>query len=202
MRRVRGRVASIGAAAVAAGVVVAMVGSPSYGGSSADGAGFVPYGHPTQRYLADSCLLSLSRYRDYDTTGRVKGCGTKVSLSSTFVKLSVPHTWRTWSCPPLSERCKPDVLFSDEASAATVDFGTVMTTGGFEYEPRTQQLETVTVDFYAGPYGSGSLVGTITRQVDGNGGALLFAATATNGFASAVVRNKGDDQFAIARLRV
>ena len=165
-------------------------------------AAFAPYQQPTDRYARGSCLIDLSKIEDYTDRRKVGGCGTHITLSTTFVKLSVPHTWRTWSCPPDSETCKPDLLYSDHGTtAATIDFGTTVTTGGFALEPAYDH-QPATVDFYTGPLGSGTLVGTITRDVDSNAGARLFAAKAKPGFRSAIVTTNPDGDFGIAQIRV
>lgn len=165
------------------------------------GTGFRVYQRPTQRYRAGTCVLDLSGFDDFTGVSRIAGCGRRVTLSQEFVKFSVPDTWSTWACPPDSENCTPDVLSSEFISTATIDFGGKVTTGGFEYEPHDYQVETVKVAFFAGSFGSGTLVGSITRQVDGRGGARLFAARAREGFRSAVVTNDADDDFAVAQIR-
>lgn len=186
---------------VASALVGNSVGA-SHGVPTTHDVEFKAYHHPTATYTGRSCVIDLSRYDDFTVRSKVGGCHTKVSLSAPFTKVSVPRTWRTWSCPPDTEDCKPDVLWSKGSTAVTIDFGTTVTIGGFEYEPQSKVVETVTVSFYSGPLGSGTLVGSITRDVDGSSGARLFGAQAQPGFRSAVVTNRADDEFAIAQIRV
>ena len=185
-------------------LLVTAAATPSFAGIRSGDLGradFAPYRTPTARYVDGSCLIDLSHIPDYTERRKVGGCGTHVTLSKAFVKLSVPHTWLTWSCPPRVEKCKPDVLYSDRDTSATIDFGTIVTTGGFECEPAFGEL-TVTVQFYSGPYGSGALVGTISRTIDHYADARLFAAKAKTGFQSAVVTTDPDGDFGIARIRL
>jgi hypothetical protein len=160
------------------------------------------YHRPTGRYIDDSCVIDLSTYDELSLHAKVRGCGTTVRFSTEFMRMSVPRTWGPWSCPPRSESCTPDVMYSNHAVAATIDFGTTVTTGGFEYSPARFQVERVRVAFFSGPQGSGALVGSITRDVDGDGGARLFGGSSETGFRSAVVTNDSDDDFAIAQIRV
>jgi hypothetical protein len=163
---------------------------------------FKAYAQPTGKYTGKSCDIDLSGIADFTDLTSVSGCGTTVTFSSTFEKRSVPNGWATWSCPPASESCTPNILYSLGATSATVDFGKKVKTGGFELEPDQFQQETVQVDFYSGPNGTGKVVGTITLQPNGSNGALLFGAKAKKGFASAVITDQAGDDFAIAQVRV
>lgn len=163
---------------------------------------FKAYDDPTSKYTGKSCNIDLSSLADFTPVDSVSGCKTTVSLSSTFEKRSVPNSWGSWSSPPNSESATPNLLYSVGATTATIDFGTKVKTGGFEYEPDLFQVETVTVEFHKGANGTGAIVGTITRDVDGSSGARLFGATAKKGFKSAVVSNNSGDDFGIAQIRV
>ncbi|MGH9611982.1 MAG: PEP-CTERM sorting domain-containing protein, partial [Bryobacteraceae bacterium] len=69
---------------------------------------------------------------------------------------------------------------------------------GFEAEPDFLGFDEITASFYNGS----TLVGTIDQNVNGTGGALLFAAfTTTNPFTSVAVNDVDGDDFAIARQR-
>jgi hypothetical protein len=67
---------------------------------------------------------------------------------------------------------------------------------GFEAQPNTQVASNITVDFFS----LGSLIGSISLDVDGNAGAGLFAATTTTNAFDMIVIN-GFDDFAIANVR-
>lgn len=165
-------------------------------------AGFRAFAQPVARYTSRSCDIDLSAIADFTPVSSVTGCGTTVTLSSTFEKRSVPNSWASWGSPPDTESATPNLLYSVGATTATVDFGKRVKTGGFEYEPDLFQVETVTVEFHRGADGTGPIVGTITRDVDGSSGARLFGGHRRHGFKSAVVSNSAGDDFGIAQIRV
>ena len=125
-----------------------------------------------------------------------------MSLSSTFEKRSVPGSWASWGTPPDTETDTPNILYSAGATGATVDFGKKVKTGGFELEPDQFLVESFTVEFHKGANGTGAVVGTITRDVDGSFGARLFGGHRRHGFKSAVISSSSGDDFAIAQVRV
>jgi hypothetical protein len=165
-------------------------------------ARFKAFNQPTSTYTSKSCAIDLSALADFTPVTSVKGCGTTVSLSSSFEKRSVPNSWASWGSPPDTETDTPNILYSAGATTATVDFGKRVKTGGFELEPNLFQVETVTVEFHKGPNGTGAIRGTITRDVNGDHGALLFGAHARKGFKSAVITDTAGDDFSIAQIRV
>jgi hypothetical protein len=163
-------------------------------------AGFKAFDQPVAKYTSKSCDIDLSAIADLTDLNSVKGCGTTVTLSTTFNKRSVPGSWGTWGSPPDTESATPNLLYSNGAFSATVDFGKKVKTGGFEVEPNPFEVHSFTVEFHKGANGTGAIVGTITRDVDGNAGARLFGGHRRHGFKSAVVT--GDTDFAIAQIRV
>lgn len=165
--------------------------------------GFEVFRRPVARYTRHSCVIDLSKFDDWSMHSKLRGCGETIRFSSPFMRMTVPETWAgLWPCPPLTESCQPHVMYSDHVDTATIDFAKTVFTGGFEYEPAEWQVERITVSFFAGPKGSGSVVGSITRDVNGKAGARLFAARTTTGFRSIVVTNNSSDDFAIAQVRV
>jgi hypothetical protein len=169
---------------------------------------FHAYSTPVDRYTAGTCAIDLSGIPDGTRVGSVAGCQRTVTLvgadpSSEWEKLSVPHFWGTWNCPPAVESCTPNVLFGLARDTTTLDYsGPRIHRGGLELEPDLGQLEPVQVSFFKGHNGTGQLLGTITRNVNGDSGALLFAARMTPGFSSIVITDKAQDDFAIGQLRV
>jgi hypothetical protein len=158
---------------------------------------------PKGKYVSKSCDIDLSSIPDFTTLSSVTGCGTTVTLSSVWSKQSVPNGgWASWGSPPDTESATPNVLWSSGQSVATVDFGKTVKWGGFEVEPDQFAVETTTVDFYAGANGTGKLRGSVTRDPNGQSGALLFGGHAKKGFKSAVITNSVGDDFSIAQIRV
>jgi hypothetical protein len=163
-------------------------------------AGFKAFDQPVAKYTSKSCDIDLSSIADFTDLTSVKGCGTTVTLSTTFDKRSVPASWGTWGSPPDTESATPNLLYSNGATSATVDFGKKVKTGGFEIEPNPFEVHSFTVEFHKGANGTGAIVGTITRDADGNAGAKLFGGHRKHGFKSAVITT--DTDFAIAQIRV
>jgi len=160
---------------------------------------FKTYAQPTGKYLK-SCDIDLSSIADFTLLSSVSGCKTTVTFSSQMDKRSVPGSWGTWGSPPDTETDTPNLLYSNGATSIVVDYGKKVKTGGFEMEPNPFEVHSFTVEFHKGANGGGAVVGTITRDADGNFGAKLFGATAKKGFKSAVVTS--DTDFAIAQIRV
>jgi len=164
---------------------------------------FHRFGEPSTRYLSNSCVIDLSGITDFTPLSSVTGCGVTVTLSGTWEKRSVPGSWGTWNCPPATESCTPNILYSSGQTSATISFGhNVRRAGGFELEPNLFQVETMQVDYYARPNGHGQLRGTMTRRVNGDNGARLFGVHIPGGYRSAVITDLAGDDFAIAQVRV
>jgi hypothetical protein len=169
---------------------------------------FHAYSTPVPGYTAGTCDIDVSGIADGSRVSSVAGCRRTVTLvdadpSSEWEKLSVPHFWGTWNCPPAVESCTPDVLFALARDTTTLDYsGPRIRRGGLELEPDQSPLETVQVSFFKGHNGTGKPLGTITRTLSGDSGALLFAARMMPGFSSIVITNRAHDDFAIGQLRV
>ncbi len=164
---------------------------------------FKPIAQPTGKYLTKTCDIDLSGIADGTMLNTVSGCGTTVTLGgSQWEKVSVPNFWASWNCPPATESCTPNALWSAGQTQSTVDFGVSTRWGGMEIEPDAFQTDTIQVDFYKGANGTGKLRGSITLQPNGQSGALLFAAHSKRAFRSVVITDQSSDDFAIAQIRL
>lgn len=86
-------------------------------------------------------------------------------------KQTVPTgSWPSWSSPPQSESATPPVLFT-HAGTQILNLSVPASVFGFELESNNLNAFTFSVDFFSG----NTLVGSITRDVNGVAGALLFA---------------------------
>ena len=120
------------------------------------------------------------------------------NFSSGLMELSVPDTWATWSCPPSSESCTPRVLWTQDTDILKLTLTQPdQKIVGFELQPDLFQVENVRVEFFSGT----TLVGTITRLVNGDAGARLFAAESDMPITSILIDDLAGDDFAIANLR-
>ncbi|TMV48775.1 hypothetical protein FE783_17170 [Paenibacillus mesophilus] len=119
-----------------------------------------------------------------------------VTFSSAMNKVGpVPNGWATWSSPPFSESANPFVLTSNDATVLTWTLTRPSVIFGFELEPDPFAVIHFNVDFFSGA----TLIGSVTRDVNGEGGARLFAAQTNGSFDRVVIT--GESGFAVAQIR-
>ncbi len=170
---------------------------------------FIPISKPTKKgYIAKSCGESLSTVPDGTILSSYSDPACKsgkhpyeVTFSTPVEKLSVPATWPSWGAPPNTESSTPDVLYTQAATSVTIDYSFGVKTGGFEAEPKGPGTHPITAAFYSGSGGTGTLLGSITRNIHSHAGARLLGAHCKFlGWGSIVVSS--DVSFAIAVVRV
>jgi len=166
-------------------------------------ADFVVIGTPVSAYTSGTTLLPFTDPDNTTITSLSDGTET-LTYSSPITEYTVPATWTLWNTPPEVETSTPrvgDTCDSNGNCSSTLTIGLSLPayTFGFELEPDLYEIDPVTARFYDGA----SLVGTISQSVNGEGGALLFAATTTTSpFTSVVITDAYTaDDFAIAQQR-
>jgi len=163
-------------------------------------ADFTVISMPDAAYLASTTKLPIVG-SDYTYVTSLSDPDLTVTFSHRLEIRTVPGSWATWSSPPWSESGTPRVLFDSDQPGTTVilDLSTPAKTFGLEMEPNAFQVYTMRADFYDGA----TLVGSISRSVDGMAGARLFAgATTSDKFTHVVVTtDPGAMGYAIAQLR-
>jgi hypothetical protein len=163
------------------------------------------YSSPVLAYTSKTCVINLNAIADFTTLDSVTGCGMTIHFDFTMDKRTVPGGgWASWGSPPNTETATPRVLFANGATSVTLTYSSRSRTVGVEAEPQSFAVHSISATFLRQ---NGASLGTITRDVDGNGGALLFAGKVKSTKASARVRSltlETDDTtgFAIARIRV
>jgi hypothetical protein len=164
-------------------------------------AAFRSIGRPVAQYTSQTNLIDISGIPDLTLLNSISDGTVTVNFNTQMDKRSVPFTWGSWGSPPFTESATPSLLFS------SVDFVNMTISQdvqafGFELEPNLLQVFTFTARFFDS---SRNLLGTITRDVDGTGGARLFAAqstTGTNLIRGVRVGSTGGPQgFGIAQVR-
>ena len=163
--------------------------------SSAALADFVPIAQPDAGYLSTTTLLPVSA-PDFDVVSSLSNATETVTFDVDLVALTVPTSWTSWGSPPNTESATPRVLWSNGFTSLAVTLSAPALTFGFEAQPNTAFPSVLTATFL----NSGSPVGSVSLAVDGNAGALLFAATTSTSPFNEVDLTSTDD-FAIAQVR-
>ncbi|HXG08472.1 MAG TPA: hypothetical protein VNK04_01665 [Gemmataceae bacterium] len=155
--------------------------------------------HPSGgSYTSATTLLPITT-PEFDTTTSLSDGTLTITFSTSMQSLTVPNSWLSWSSPPNSEGANPTVLWTQGRATLILTFSQPLQTFGFELQPNELAVFTFTANYQSGA----SSVGSIVQDVDGDGGARLFAAVATSPtdpFTSVTISSGGAD-FAIAQLR-
>lgn len=159
-----------------------------------------PIPNPNAQYLAATTKIDISSIPDFTDVNSITDGIETVTLAVTANKRSVPNGgWSTWSSPPQSESATPPVLFTP-VSSNILTLSLPALTFGFELQPNNLAGSfTFTAQFFSGNI----LVGSITRDVAGTAGALLFAGTTCGPCIDRVVITGPAEAngFAIAQVR-
>lgn len=165
-------------------------------------ADFNPISQPTALYTSSTTLINVSSIPDGTSgiTSVTNGIQT-LSFDQGLTKATVPSGgWATWGSPPETESNTPPVLFQTTTNTLQIQMSVPSSTFGFELQGNNFTVNSFAVQFYEGM----TLVGNVSRDVDGTGGARLFAGFTTNQPFTSVVINNVDglsNGFAIAQLR-
>jgi len=164
-------------------------------------ADFIPIAQPDSTYVNSTSLISLSGFASGTTniTSITDGVQT-LQFSQAQTSAAIGSGWATWGAPPFTESSTPQLLFKINYSNLVIDLQQASKTFGLELQGNDFSIQSFSVDFLDA---SSVLVGTITQNVNGSGGARLFAAmTNTNPFTririNAAVAANG---FAMAQYR-
>jgi hypothetical protein len=158
-------------------------------------AAFTRISIPTATYTGSTTLLPVTAV-DYSTVNSVSAGGQTVTFSIPMEAISVPNGgWLTWNSPPNTESGVPKVLGTQGAGSVTLTLSNPATTFGFEAEPDPFAVYTITAVFLHNT----TVIGTISLAINGNGGALLEAASSDQTITSVQISSNAD--FAIAQIR-
>ena len=163
------------------------------GAVSSPAQAFTVIAQPTASYISSTTLIDISSVPDFTVLSSITDGIQTVGFSSSVVKATVGSTWTTWGSPPATKSSTPSVLYSN-SSSQLLTLSQPSAIFGFELEPDDFNTYSYTVDFYSGA----SLVGSITQPVNGNAGAILFAAS-DSPFTSVAI--SGGAAFAVAQFR-
>lgn len=159
-------------------------------------AQFTPISQPVASYTSGTSLISLVGADNASVSSITDGVQT-VTLSQAMSLATVPGTWGTWGSPPNTESATPRVLTTANATI-TFTLSRASNTFGFELEPNNQANYNISATFLNGT----TVLGTVTRLINGHAGALLGAASSSQAITSVVVSaDPGAAGFAVAQVR-
>ena len=155
------------------------------------------YNNPGGNYLAGaSCLVPLGM-ADGSAVGLVTACGVTTTLTPGTIKYSVPATWPVWGAPGQTEVPNPAVLHTNGSPTLTLAFSSPRRWAGFELSPQPGVIQSFKADYFDA---SGTLIGTISKTIQGGQARLIGAKMFANQKVSVIqVTSNGD--MVIARLR-
>jgi hypothetical protein len=151
---------------------------------------------PDAGYLAHTRLISIG-VPDFSLISSLSDGSQIVTFSTAMEARTVPTTWLTWGSPPDTESDTPRVLWTGaDVESVTLNFALPSQLIGFEAEPGFLGIRTIVVNFFDDAIS----LATLTLDVDGFAGAILFAAE-DNSAAFTRVTIESDADFAIAQIR-
>jgi hypothetical protein len=199
---------ALAGATLAASTTASATGSTNSGGRSTGATHYVHhksvspaasrtfFNMPNELYVGHTCNFDLSAIPDFTIVSSLDACGITATFDPPVEKRSVPNSWASWGTPPDTETDVPNILFSGDATQVTVTFSSPVRIAGAEAEPDPFEVHPITADFYRP---GGGLKATVTRDIDGTGGARLLAVK-TKAIGSMVLSS--DVDFAFAQLRI
>ena len=150
---------------------------------------------PTANYVASTIPIAFAD-PDEALIDSISGGGLTIQFSSLMRASTVGDNWASWGPPPDTESSTPRVLWSGldddflPVTAMTFLLSGPVSAFGFEAEPGPTEFHTLTASFFS----KGVLQASISRPVNGDAGARLFATSARPGdlFDSITVRSDTD----------
>jgi hypothetical protein len=164
-----------------------------------------PIPQPTAAYTSATSLVPITVPDGTTVTSLTNGSqtitlGSVVPSSSIFAARTVPSGgWSTWGAPPNTESSTPRVVATYTATTSlTLTLAVPATTFGFEVEPDSFAVFTISADFYSGA----RFLGTVSQSINGSAGALLAAGSSAYPITSVVITApSGANGFAMAQFR-
>jgi hypothetical protein len=148
---------------------------------------------PDADYIADTSLLPITT-GEFELFSSLTDGNVTATLSPSVGTRIVGSSWATWGSPPDTEGAFPTIGATEGATSLTFSFDKTLRIFGAEFEPNPFALIPFTAEFFLG----GVSQGTISRDIEGNAGARILAASGV--FDEVVVT--ADADFAFAQLRV
>jgi hypothetical protein len=161
---------------------------------------------PVASYTSTTNLINISALSGNVTSITGGALTVNFSTSMAVLKTGVTNGWGVWNSPPATEGNKPTVLYTKGSNDVVMTLSSPVSLFGFEAQPDLSDTETMKASYYDA---GNVLLGTLTLNVSGNAGALLFAvSTGVNDIAKIDVADSGSGgtgcagcDFALAQVR-
>jgi hypothetical protein len=165
----------------------------------------VVFSQPGTSYFAETNLLNFTAPDEALINSLTDGIEivSFSSVTSSMRASTVGDDWFTWGSPPNTETSTPRVLWSgqddnfDPVTTVTFLLSVPVSIFGFEAEPSDFGTHTMAATFFMG----GTVEQTISLDVSGNSGAMLFAAEADPGVYFDSVTLTSDIDWAAGQFR-
>lgn len=162
-------------------------------------AGVTSIGAPDADYVNGTSKIDIPG-SDYSTMTSISDGTLTMSFDSPLERGTVPSGgWASWGSPSDTESSTPVVLhavnWDSSLTSVSIFFSSELMTFGFEAEPDPYEVHGFTLAFYSGD----TLLGAISRDINGQAGARLLAGVSSVAFDHVVVSS--DIDFAMAQFR-
>lgn len=161
--------------------------------------GAQPINNPDAAYQAATTRFDMSGDEFSTYTSLTSGSLT-LTFSEALERRVIPGSWGTWSEAPFSERDPSvgfDLGYCASCTSVSMNLSSAVSIFGFEAEPNPFSLNGFTANFFR----NGGLVGSVTRDVNGDAGARLFAFENAGGIDEIQFLSLNQVDFAMAAFR-
>jgi hypothetical protein len=160
-------------------------------------AGIVQISLPDASYLASTTKFAFGTNYG-DPLDSLNSGSLTLSFSQTQTTYYYPGGWSTWSSTPEAEGINFEIAYNN-TETLTLTLSNPVSILGFEIESNSFGVYDATVTYFNGA----NQIGSITRSVDGDGGARLMAAQADGGdfITSVQISYPGSGGFGAAQFR-
>lgn len=155
-----------------------------------------PIQQPDADYVGRTTLFDIT-VPDLTSVSSLTAGDCTVTFTPPLQARTVGASWASWGSPPDTEGATPRILYSNGATSIALALNADCAAGtvGFEAEPNPFQVLDMTATYFS----DSTSLGAITRPVDGQSGARLFAADSDTPITRVTFSSSAD--FAIGRIR-
>lgn len=156
---------------------------------------------PTPAYVASTFKLTAGA-PEFTVIGGLTDGSRSVTFGASMMVFHAPTEWSTWNVPPFVEPTPTEVYEPNDLHLTSISMSLGAPAGifGFEAEPDNLGVEPLTATWYDA---LNDVLASETLEVDGHGGAMLFAYESdANDIDHVSFSNGVVDDFALGNIRV